>query len=93
MRCIGGLTIRSLSHIAKLQSIADGNEVHVPTEEMVRHLLTDNEHIAKRQRVATDLADEMCDHPTSNLLQELLDETEKRIWFLYEVINDTGKST
>jgi starvation-inducible DNA-binding protein len=85
VRRIGGLTIRSISHVTELQSIADNNEVHVPAQEMVRHLLADNEHIAQRQRAAMELADEMRDHPTSNLLQELLDETEKRIWFLYEV--------
>jgi starvation-inducible DNA-binding protein len=85
VRRIGGLTIRSASHIAELQSIADNNEDYVSAEEMVQHLLADNAHIARRQRAAMELADENRDHPTSNLLQELLDDTEKRIWFLYEV--------
>lgn len=85
VRKIGGTTIRSISHIAELQSIADNNEVYVPAEQMVQHLMADNEHIAQLQRAAMELADEMRDHPTSNLLQELLDETERRIWFLYEV--------
>ncbi len=85
VRRIGGLTIRSVSHIGELQSIADNNEVYVSAEEMVQHLLADNAHIARRQRAAMELADEQRDHPTSNLLQELLDETEKRLWFLYEV--------
>lgn len=85
VRRLGGTTIRSISHIAELQSIADNNEVYLPSQEMVRHLLADNEHIARRQRAAMELAEEMRDYPTSNLLQELLDETEKRIWFLYEI--------
>lgn len=85
VRRSGGLTIRSISHISELQSIADNNEVYVAAEEMVQHLLADNAHIARRQRAAMELADEHRDHPTSNLLQELLDGTEKRIWFLYEV--------
>ncbi len=85
VRRIGGLTIRSISHIGELQSIADNNEVYVPAAEMLQHLLADNAHIARRQREAMELADEQRDHPTSNLLQELLDETEKRIWFLHEV--------
>jgi starvation-inducible DNA-binding protein len=85
VRRIGGTTIRSVSHISDLQSIADDNEVYVPAEEMVRHLLADNRHIAERQRAAMEQADELRDHPTSNLLQEQLDQTEKRIWFLYEV--------
>jgi len=85
VRRIGGLTIHSISHIAELQSIADNNEIYVPAEEMVQHLLADNAHIAGRLRAAMELADAHHDHATSNLLQELLDETEKRIWFLYEV--------
>jgi len=48
--------------------------------------------VAEAMRVAMGLCDEKRDHPTSNLLQELLDETEKRIWFLYEV-SQGGKNT
>ena len=52
---------------------------------MIKRLLADNLHISKQLREAMELAEEMRDHPTSNLLQELLDGTEKRIWFLFEI--------
>lgn len=88
VRRIGGTTIRSISHISQLQSLSDDNDAFVAAQEMIERLIADNLHMAKQQRAAMELADEKRDHPTSNLLQEFLDETEKRIWFLYEVYND-----
>jgi starvation-inducible DNA-binding protein len=37
------------------------------------------------QRAAIELCEQNRDTPTANLLQDLLDQTERRIWFLYEV--------
>lgn len=85
VRRIGGTTIRSIGHITELQTITDDDQAYVPAEEMIERLLMDNRHMAEQQRAAMELADAKRDHPTSNLLQGLLDETEKRIWFLYEV--------
>ena len=92
VRRIGGTTIRSISHISNTQTIDDDNSDFISPEEMVQHLIDDNRHIAEAMRAAMELCDEKRDHPTSNLLQELLDETEKRIWFLYEV-SQGGKNT
>ena len=84
-RRIGGTTIRSIAHIRELQSIKDDDEAFVPAEEMVKRLLADNRQVAVKQRQAMELAEEKGDHPTANLLQELLDLTERRIWFLFEI--------
>ena len=92
VRRIGGTTIRSISHISNIQTIADDNNDFVSPREMVQRLIDDNRHIAETMRAAMELCDEKRDHPTSNLLQELLDETEKRIWFLYEV-SQGGETT
>jgi starvation-inducible DNA-binding protein len=50
---------------------------------MVRRLIADNRHIAERQRAAIAVCDENRDTPTGNILQDILDQTEKRIWFLH----------
>jgi starvation-inducible DNA-binding protein len=84
VRKLGGTTIRGITHIAALQTIPDDNEATVSASEMLRRLLTDNRHIAVRQRAAIDVCDANRDVATSNFLQELLDETERRIWFLFE---------
>jgi starvation-inducible DNA-binding protein len=84
VRRIGGATIRSISHINQLQTILDDNASFVSPLEMVQRLLDDNRHIAEHQRAAIEICEGSRDTPTANLLQELLDQTEKRIWFLYE---------
>src|SRR5438876_2277722 len=52
VRRIGGTTIRSITHISQLQTIADDNDALVPAGEMIRRLLADNRHIAEQQRAA-----------------------------------------
>jgi starvation-inducible DNA-binding protein len=86
VRKVGGTTIRSISHISQLQTIEDDNSNAVPAGEMVRILMKDNGHIAKMIRNAITVCDKNRDSPTSNLLQDILDKTERRKWFLYEVV-------
>lgn len=85
MRKIGGTTIRSISHISALQTITDNNDDFVAPDKMIAELLSDNQHIARNQRAAIKTTEDSNDSPTSNILQELLDATERRIWFLFEV--------
>ena len=85
VRRIGGTTIRSIVHVSQLQTIEDDNRDFVPADEMIEELLRDNLHMAEQQREAIEVCEENRDTPTANLLQEVLDQTERRIWFLYEV--------
>ncbi|MEO6949467.1 MAG: DNA starvation/stationary phase protection protein [Ginsengibacter sp.] len=85
VRRIGGTTIRSISHISSLQTISDNNDDFVTPEDMIAELLEDNKHIAHQMRLAIKITEDNRDTPTSNLLQEQLDATERRIWFLFEV--------
>lgn len=85
VRRIGGTTIRSISHIAQLQSISDDNDEFVPPGEMIERLLADNGHIAVLQRKAIEVCEEHHDSVTANVLQEILDLTERRKWFLFEI--------
>src|SRR5438105_9894840 len=85
VRRVGGTTIRSIGHVGHLQTIQDDDEDLVPAGEMVRRLMEDNAHIAKMIRNAIAVCDANRDSPTSNNLQEILDETERRKWFLFEI--------
>ncbi len=85
VRRIGGTTIRSITHISQLQTIADDNEDLVTPEEMIQRLIQDNRHLAQQQRAAIEICDQNRDTPTGNILQEILDQTEKRTWFLFEI--------
>jgi starvation-inducible DNA-binding protein len=86
VRRVGGTTIRSISHIGQVQTIEDDNRIDVPPGEMIRILMEDNGHIAKMIRNAISVCEDSRDTPTSNLLQDILDKTERRKWFLYEVM-------
>jgi starvation-inducible DNA-binding protein len=85
VRRVGGTTLRSIGHISRLQTIADDEEELVAPAEMIRRLLADNARIAQAQRAAIDACESNRDSVTANLLQEILDQTERRKWFLYEI--------
>jgi starvation-inducible DNA-binding protein len=86
VRRIGGTTIHSISHIGQLQTIEDDNTDFVPAGEMVKRLMEDNRHMVKMLREAIAVCDKHRDSATSNALEEILDETERRTWFLFEVL-------
>ena len=86
VRRIGGTTIRSIGHIGQLQTITDDNDEYVPAGEMAKRLLADNLQMAAHQRDAIEVCEQNRDTPTSNRLEEILDQTERRIWFLYEIV-------
>lgn len=86
VRRVGGTTIRSISHISQLQTIEDDNDDEVPAGEMVRRLMEDNGRMAKMQRDAITVCDRNRDSATSNQLQDILDKTERRKWFLFEIM-------
>jgi starvation-inducible DNA-binding protein len=88
VRKIGGNTIKSISHVGKLQTIEDDNDDYVPPRDMLLRLLADNSHVAKAIRAAIEVCDDNRDTPTGNLLQDILDQTERRIWFLFEASQD-----
>ena len=92
VRKIGGTTIRSIGQIAQLQTIEDNNSNSVPPEEMVRILMEDNAHMAKMIRAAIVVCDKNRDSGTSNSLQDILDKTERRKWFLFEIMQGSKNS-
>ena len=85
VRRIGGTTIRSIGDIGRRQQIADNDEEFVPAPDMVRQLMEDNAATAQRMRAAHEVADNSRDVATASILETLIDETERRTWFLYEI--------
>jgi starvation-inducible DNA-binding protein len=86
VRRVGGTTIKSIGHISQLQTIRDDDEALVPANVMVRRLMDDNAHIAEKLRGVIAVCDKNRDSATSNNLQEILDATERRKWFLFEML-------
>jgi starvation-inducible DNA-binding protein len=91
VRKIGGTTIRSVGHVARLQRIADNDADYVDPADMLAELRDDNRALAASMRELHDLCDEESDVATTSLLETWIDQTERRIWFLFET-GRTGNS-
>jgi starvation-inducible DNA-binding protein len=83
-RKIGGTTLRSIGHIGRLQRVPDNDADYVDPADMLAALLDDNRQLAAFMRQTHDLCDDHDDVATESLLEEFIDQTEKRIWFLFE---------
>src|SRR5580700_8987439 len=84
VRKIGGTTIRSIGQISKLQGIDDNNENFVPPVEMLRELMNDNKALIAAMREAHEITDKGGDVATTSMLENWIDEAERRTWFLFE---------
>lgn len=84
VRKLGGLTIHSIGEIGRLQTISDDNEAFVPPLEMMRKLMADNKAITANMRAAHEVCDKYNDVATASLLENFIDESERRTWFLFE---------
>jgi starvation-inducible DNA-binding protein len=84
VRKLGGLTLRSIGHIARMQRIVDNDAEFVEPEDMLAELREDNQTLAGRLREVHDLCDEHRDVATASQIEIWIDETERRTWFLYE---------
>lgn len=92
VRKIGGNTLRSIGDIAKHQSLKDNDATYVAPLDMLRELMADNKAVAKAMREAHEVCDKHGDVATASLLENYIDATEKRIWFLFEASRTADRS-
>jgi len=84
VRKLGGSTIRSIGHIARLKHIADNDAVYVEPKDMLSELREDNQALIGRMIEVHDLCDEANDVATTSVLETWIDESQRRVWFLFE---------
>ena len=84
VRKIGGTTLRSIGHIARVKRIPDNDADYVSPEDMLSELWEDNKALVLSMRSAHDLCDEVGDVATASLLENWIDEGQRRAWFLFE---------
>ncbi|MBA2368908.1 MAG: DNA starvation/stationary phase protection protein [Candidatus Protochlamydia sp.] len=87
VRKLGGLTLHSIGQIGQLQTIKDDDDEFVEPKEMLLRLLNDNKKYSDNLRSAHQICEEHKDIATTSLLEVFMDETERRIWFLFEASN------
>ncbi|MGH7094170.1 MAG: Dps family protein [Stellaceae bacterium] len=92
VRKIGGNTLRSIGDISRQQRIADNDAPYVEPQDMLAELRDDNQRFVSSMREAHDVCDEHGDVATTSLLENFIDEAERRVWFLYEAVRQGGPS-
>jgi len=85
VRKLGGLTIKSIGHISRIQRVLDNDADYVDPADMIAELAEDNQTLAARLREAHNVCDEHRDVATASLIEVWIDETERRTWFLSEI--------
>jgi len=85
-RKIGGTTIHSIRDIAEHQRLKDNNSEFVPPHDMLSELRDDNQMLTRELRSTHELCDHHNDVATASLIENWIDETERRTWFLSEII-------
>ena len=83
VRKLGGLTIHSIGEIGELQNMRDDNEAFVEPKEMLRRLFKDNKDFTDLLRQAHTVCEKHNDVATTSILEILIDEAERRAWFLF----------
>ncbi len=87
-RKLGGTTLYSISDISRHQRLTDNNEQDVEPEAMLAELMSDNRELVHFMRHSHDLCAKYNDVATTSLLEVWIDQTERRAWFLREIVGE-----
>ena len=84
VRKLGARTVHSIGEIARLKTITDNDKDFVSPGDMLKELMEDNKAVIRRMRAAHEVADRHEDVATASILENFIDQAEKRNWFLFE---------
>jgi len=84
VRKIGGTTLKSIGQVSRLQRLSDNDADYVTPDDMLAELRDDNKRLVEMFREVHNLTSEHNDHATTSLIENWIDETERRVWFLFE---------
>jgi len=84
VRKIGGTTVRSIGHIARLQRIRDNDAEYVTPTDMLNELHEDEKGFTLSMRAVHTLCDDAGEVATASLLENWIDQSQRRSWFLFE---------
>ena len=84
VRKVGGSTLRSVQHIVRLARLSGNETDFVAPSLMLAELRSDNEQLAGFMRDAHFVCGGVDDLASMSLLENWIDEAERRVWFLFE---------
>lgn len=85
-RKIGGTSLRSIGDIARHQRLADNDDDSLEPFDMLTDLKEDNLKLTSFLRVLHDLCDQHRDYATASMIENWIDESERRAWFLSQTL-------
>jgi starvation-inducible DNA-binding protein len=88
VRKVGGTTLHSIGHISRLQRLADNDADFVTPQDMIAELREDNMRYIVFLRETHAACDEYGDVATASLIENWIDEAERRAWFLFETARE-----
>jgi starvation-inducible DNA-binding protein len=87
-RKIGGTTLRSIGDVSRHQRLKDDDRTNVSPADMLKELRSDNRELTRFMRITHEVCDRHNDVATASLLENWIDETERRSWFLTEITGE-----
>lgn len=90
VRKLGGRTLHSVGEVSRLQRLADNDAKFVTPLDMLSELKEDNLNVTGYMRATHEVCDVHGDVATASLLENFIDEAERRVWFLFETVRTTG---
>jgi starvation-inducible DNA-binding protein len=90
VRKIGGTTLHSLAEAARMTRVLENDKEYVDPADMVAELRDDNKDLVGRLRAAHDVCSEHNDVASTSLIEQWIDEAERRLWFLFETSRRPG---
>ena len=88
VRKLGGKTITSLAQIGKLTSVADNDDAQIAPRDMLLDLMEENKKMAANLRKAHEVCEKHDDTGGASLLEDYINATERRTWFLFEATRE-----
>ena len=85
-RKLGGTTLRSVGDFARHQRLRDNDAEAVDAPDMLRELRDDNRQLTRSLRSVHELCERHNDVATTSLIENWIDESERRSWFLREIV-------
>ena len=87
-RKLGGTTLRSIGDIARHQRLRDNDADAVGALEMLCELRDDNRQLTRSLRLTHEVCERHNDVATASLIENWIDESERRSWFLREIAQE-----
>ena len=88
-RKIGAATLHSIGDIARYQRLEDNDRENVGPHAMLAELHDDNARLTRFLRGAHEVCADNNDVASTSLIEVWIDQTERRTWFLAEIISES----